>query len=283
MDLQVASIGTIETKTGFLVPPMVINVPSWDDLTAKTITLAIYSEAGTLLFVLTDEEDQIDVTPAQLVVSPEASPIDSETASASQARYATWGEMPPSSAPYKAVLSITGSAQNDAEIGLAFDLRHRAAHDTNAVATSLMATVTVTDSEDLVVNVAINPPAGGAGAVAPPLGLAVSDETTDLTPGTAKATFRMPHAMTLSEVRASTTTAPVGSALIIDINKNGASILSTKLSIDAGEKTSVAAAVPAVIADPALGDDDEITVDIDQVGATVPGAGLKIWLLGTYA
>ena len=37
--------------------------------------------------------------------------------------------------------------------------------------------------------------------------IAASDETTALTTGTAKVTFRMPAAVTLSEVRASLTTA----------------------------------------------------------------------------
>jgi hypothetical protein len=72
--------------------------------------------------------------------------------------------------------------------------------------------------------------------------IACSDETTNLTTGTAKVTFRMPYAMTLSSVRASVNTAPTGSTLIVDINEGGNSILSTKLSIDASEKTSTTAA-----------------------------------------
>ena len=91
----------------------------------------------------------------------------------------------------------------------------------------------------------------------------------------------MPYAMTLTSVRASVTTAPTGSSLIIDINEGGASILSTKLSIDAGEKTSTTAASAAVLSDTSLADDAEITVDFDQVGSTVAGTGVKIWLLGT--
>lgn len=112
------------------------------------------------------------------------------------------------------------------------------------------------------------------------IALAVSDETTDLTTGTAKVTFRMPFAMTLSDVRASVTTAPTGAALIVDINEGGTTILSTKLSIDAGEKTSTTAATPPVISDTALADDAEITIDIDQIGSTAAGAGLKIQLHG---
>jgi len=113
--------------------------------------------------------------------------------------------------------------------------------------------------------------------------VACSDETTALTVGTAKVTFRMPYAMTLTAVRASVTTAPTGSTLIVDINEGGTSILSTKLSIDATEKTSTTAATPAVISDSALADDAEITIDIDQIGSTVAGAGLKVTLIGTRA
>jgi len=113
--------------------------------------------------------------------------------------------------------------------------------------------------------------------------LACSDETTALTAGTAKVTFRMPYAMTLTGVRSSVTTAPTGSTLIVDINEGGTSILSTKLSIDATEKTSTTAATPAVISDSALADDAEITIDIDQIGSTIAGAGLKVTLIGTRA
>ena len=110
--------------------------------------------------------------------------------------------------------------------------------------------------------------------------IAVSDETTSLTVGTAKITFRMPYALTLTAVRASMTTAPTGSALTADINEGGVSILSTKLTIDAGEKTSTTAATPAVISDTALADDAEMTIDIDGIGSTIAGAGLKITLIG---
>jgi hypothetical protein len=121
------------------------------------------------------------------------------------------------------------------------------------------------------------------GSTVVPIGIACSDETTAITTGTAKATFRMPYAFTLTAVRASVTTAPTGSTIIIDINESGSTILSTKLSIDASEKTSTTAASAAVISDSALADDAEITIDFDQVGSTVAGAGVKVWLIGTRA
>lgn len=112
------------------------------------------------------------------------------------------------------------------------------------------------------------------------IGLACSDETTALTTGAGKITFRMPYAMTLTAVRLSVTTAPTGSALIVDVNEGGVSVFSTNPRIDAGSTTSVGSATPAVISDAALADNAVITIDIDQIGATVAGAGLKVWLIG---
>jgi hypothetical protein len=111
--------------------------------------------------------------------------------------------------------------------------------------------------------------------------VAASDETTPLTAGTAQITFRMPRAVTLTAVRASLVTAQTsGSILTVDIKKDGTSILSTKLTIDNGEKTSTTAATPPVISDAALADDALMTVDIDQVGDGT-ATGLKITLIGT--
>ena len=110
--------------------------------------------------------------------------------------------------------------------------------------------------------------------------LACSDETTALTVGTGKVTFRCPFAFYVTEVSASVTTAPVGSTIICDINEAGSTILSTKLSIDASEKTSTSAASAAVISDASIAADAEITVDIDQIGSSTAGAGLKVKLDG---
>ena len=78
--------------------------------------------------------------------------------------------------------------------------------------------------------------------------IAAGDETTAITTGTAKVTFRMPYAFTLTAVRASVTTAPTGSTILIDINEGGVSILSTKLTCDANERTSTTAATAACCA-----------------------------------
>ena len=122
---------------------------------------------------------------------------------------------------------------------------------------------------------------GGGGSSAVAIPVAVSDETTSLTAGTAKVTFRMPHAMTLTAIRASLTTAQTsGTIFTVDVNEGGASLLSTKVTIDNTEKTSTTAAAAPVISDSALADDAEITIDIDQIGDGT-AKGLKVYLIGT--
>ena len=110
---------------------------------------------------------------------------------------------------------------------------------------------------------------------------ALSDETTALTTGTAKLSVRMPYAFTLTAVRANVVTAPTGAAIIVDINEGDAftTILSTKITIDATEKTSTTATAP-VISDTTIADDALITFDIDQIGSVIAGAGLKVSLIG---
>jgi hypothetical protein len=108
--------------------------------------------------------------------------------------------------------------------------------------------------------------------------IAISDESTAITTGTAKVTFRMPYAFTLTDVRASLNTVSSSGTPTFDINEGGVSILSTKLTIDANEKTSTTAATAVVISDTSLADDAEITIDIDTAGTGAKGA--KIVLIG---
>lgn len=113
------------------------------------------------------------------------------------------------------------------------------------------------------------------------IGIPVSDTTTAITTGTAKVTFRMPYAFTLTSVRASLSTASSSGIPTFDINEGGTTILSTKLTIDANEKTSTTAATAAVISDSALADDAEMTIDIDVAGTGAKGAW--VYLIGYKA
>jgi hypothetical protein len=111
--------------------------------------------------------------------------------------------------------------------------------------------------------------------------VAVGDETTAVTSGSAKLTFRWPYPnTTLTGIAASLNTASSSGAPTFDVNKAGTSVLSTKLTVDAGEETSVTAATPPVLSDTSLTYDAKITVDIDASGTGA--AGPKITFIGTY-
>ena len=70
--------------------------------------------------------------------------------------------------------------------------------------------------------------------------------------------------------------APTGSVATFDVTNSGTTVLSTLLTIDANETTSVSAATQTVISGSTFNDDDVITVNIDGVGSTLPGTGGKI-------
>jgi len=118
--------------------------------------------------------------------------------------------------------------------------------------------------------------------------VACSDENTALTPGTDNISFRMPYAFTLTAgaggLTASCNQAPTGAILTIDVNENGTTIMNNvnKLQIAIGDTTSVGGVAP-VLTDVALAANAEITVDVDQIGSTNAGTGLKITLIGVKA
>ena len=121
------------------------------------------------------------------------------------------------------------------------------------------------------------PSGGGGGSANAPIIVAVSPETTTLTTGAAKVTFRAPKAFTLANVRASLTTASELGVVTVDVNLNGSSIFTTPLTIDVAEKTSVTAATPMTLGTTAIPDDAEFTIDVDTAGQ---GAiGLKVTLI----
>ena len=117
--------------------------------------------------------------------------------------------------------------------------------------------------------------------------IVVGDETTAITAGTQKATFRLPYAMSIASVKASLTTAQTsGSIFTVDVKwPNGPrrdSIFSTNLTIDNTERTSTTAATPATLITTNFLADTEMTIDIDQVGDGT-AKGLKVYLLGTFS
>ena len=99
----------------------------------------------------------------------------------------------------------------------------------------------------------------------------IGDQTSNITAGANKFSFRLPFGCTITDVRISTTTSSSSGPLLFDINANGSSILSRKVSIDAGEKTSLTAEVQPQIESKNLPDDAVITVDVQAAGLGVKG------------
>lgn len=107
--------------------------------------------------------------------------------------------------------------------------------------------------------------------------VALSDEVTIITVGPNKMRWRSVGALLVTGVRASLNEASTSGLVTIDVKLEGISILSTLLTIDANEKTSVTASTPVVISNPNIPDDAEISVDIVNAGTNA--IGLKVALL----
>ena len=110
--------------------------------------------------------------------------------------------------------------------------------------------------------------------------VACSDETSDLVVGDDKAQIRLPFQFELTSISANVNTAPVGSTISIQVQEDGSDILSTPITIDVSETTSATAAVPPVISDSTLASNSIISIDLDQIGSSTAGTGLKINLIG---
>jgi hypothetical protein len=108
-----------------------------------------------------------------------------------------------------------------------------------------------------------------------------SDLTTSISVATSVAVFRMPYGMTVTDIRASLSTASTSGIVTIDVKKSGVSVLSTKVTIDATERTSKTAAAPAVISSATFADDVEVTIDINTAGTGAKG--LVVTLIGVAA
>lgn len=113
--------------------------------------------------------------------------------------------------------------------------------------------------------------------------LKVTDDATAVSTGTGKAYFDLPYGFTLTSVRATLAAAQTsGSIFTVDINKNGTSVLSTKLTVDNNETSSTSAATAAVISTSAFSDGDRVTIDVDQIGNGT-AKGLCVYMIGTQA
>jgi hypothetical protein len=125
----------------------------------------------------------------------------------------------------------------------------------------------------------VNYKSSATGTIPTTIAIACSDLITAITAGTFKGYIRMPYAMTVTSVKASLASAQTaGSIFTVDINEAGATILSTKITVDNTEKTSTTAVTAPVVSDTALANDAEVSIDVDQSGTSPKG--LIVYLEG---
>ena len=105
----------------------------------------------------------------------------------------------------------------------------------------------------------------------------IDSETAHTVASSIQGDLRIPQAMTLLAVGVYVDTAGVTGTATIDVNEAGTSILSTKITIDTGEKSSETAAAAPVISDSAIAADAILTFDIDVIQTTA-AKGLVVWL-----
>jgi hypothetical protein len=93
--------------------------------------------------------------------------------------------------------------------------------------------------------------------------------------GTGRARFYIPGPITLSNVRASVSTAPLGADVIVDVNVNGTTVFTNQLNrpkILVGSVTCPTA-TPSI---QELATGDYLSVDIDQIGSIFAGSDLTV-------
>ena len=116
------------------------------------------------------------------------------------------------------------------------------------------------------------------------ISIALGDESTVLAAASTTVpvtSFHMPYGFTLTNVKVGCTIAGTGAALLtVDVHEAGTTVLSTKVTVDATEKTSGTAATAMVISDSALAVDSLIEVFVDVIDTDNVAAGVKVYLIG---
>lgn len=113
-------------------------------------------------------------------------------------------------------------------------------------------------------------------------GLACSDLTSPIVAATEAGYYDIPYKFKVTEVIATLLTAQAsGSTFTVNLYKNGVSILSTLLTIDNGDTSSLNASIAAVIdsAQSTFQKGDRFSVDVTQVGNGT-ATGLIVTIVG---
>lgn len=125
---------------------------------------------------------------------------------------------------------------------------------------------------------------GAAGGGSVVTTIVMGDASDPLTTGADKNPIPMeaPCALTITEVRLKVKTAPVGAAIIVDVNKNGTTIFTTQSNrpqIADGQTEGNTTTIEVN----SLVKGDDLTFDIDQVGSSTAGSMLMVEVICTQA
>jgi hypothetical protein len=82
--------------------------------------------------------------------------------------------------------------------------------------------------------------------------------------------------LTIQGIWISAGTAPTGSSILVDINKNGTTIFTTQGNRPAIAVSAFASSVVSNMNITSLADGDYMTIDIDQIGSTIAGSDLSV-------
>jgi len=137
-------------------------------------------------------------------------------------------------------------------------------------------TIYFTDNTTTTFNV-VNGSNGTSGYSTETLGYALSDQETNIAVGI-KIKDTISYNCTLESILLSLSEAPTGSVFQANVKKNGTSIFTTKITIDANELDSLTADTPyALVTTPTLFSvGDRIEISIDSVGGVTTGKGAII-------
>ena len=111
--------------------------------------------------------------------------------------------------------------------------------------------------------------------------VACSSESDDLETGDDKVQFRMPFQFELTDIIANVNVNPTGADIHVMVQEDGSDIMSGNgIEIDDGTTSSESATTQPTITDSTLAFNSIISVDLDQIGSTDTGNGLKISFIG---
>jgi titin len=128
----------------------------------------------------------------------------------------------------------------------------------------------------------IQGPAGGGSSADPILFYTLSSETASASASDTVPVLRIraPFAFTITNIRASCSVSDGATSTVIDVHGNSdTTILSSKLIVEANEKSSTTSTFPVTVNLPNIADDSEISFYLDSIGSAT--RGVKIAIYGT--